>query len=109
MFWKRYYFCNRILYSDVLYARMVGSASIALLDQETDGSGLPGLRYAAVFLVVAARGMESFFGDVAGIAAFTAFFIAGFFEDQRMEKNSAGLVKNYRICLFGNNFNFIFA
>ena len=88
---------------------MVGSASVALSGEALFGGGVPGMRFADGVSFAVTRRVESGFCHLSRLVRINSVFYTGRIEVMRGEKNYVRILKNYRFCLFGNNFNIIFA
>ena len=88
---------------------MVGSASVALSGEALSGGGMPGMRFSEGVPFIVGGRVESGFFRLSGFVSVDSVCGAGAVENLRGEKSFSGVVKNYRFCLLGNNFNIIFA
>lgn len=88
---------------------MVRIASVALPGKALPGCGVSGMRVPDSAPFVVKGRVEGCFFCLSGHLSLVCFPRVGNIENLRCEKNWAGWFKNYRICLFGNNFNIIFA
>ncbi len=70
---------------------------------------MPGMRFSDGGPFVVEGRVESGLFYLSWFVSVDVVYRIGAVENLRCEKNLSGVVKNYRFCLFGNNFNIIFA